>query len=208
MHQNPHEPTRVTTPETEASFTVSRAARVARTFGATLLPGGNALVGVLGPHHQLVEVVPFSPDSQPEYERACALTKGADGIWRGEAPLQSGDLYKLRINHGDLFPDPASLSQPFGVHGPSQILAIEPSPHLQQWRGIELHDLVIYELHIGTFTSEGTFAAAIEKLDQLRDLGVTAVQVMSPCQFCGEWGWGYDKVFPYAIQNSYGGAQG
>jgi maltooligosyltrehalose trehalohydrolase len=105
-------------------------------------------------------------------------------------------------------PDPASRFQPQGVHGPSQV--IDPFfPWADQgWSGQRLHDYIIYELHVGTFTPEGTFEATTDRLDALKDLGVTAVEIMPVAQFPGERNWGYDGVYPFAVQNSYEGPEG
>ncbi len=104
-------------------------------------------------------------------------------------------------------PDPASRAQPRGIHGPSQVVA-PPVIADAEWRGIPLHEYVIYELHIGTFTPAGTFAAAIAKLPYLRALGVTAVEIMPVAAFPGARNWGYDGVAPFAPQASYGGLTG
>jgi maltooligosyltrehalose trehalohydrolase len=103
-------------------------------------------------------------------------------------------------------PDPASRFQPEGVHGPSQIF----NPHEYEWRnagwtGLDLDKYVLYELHVGTFTREATFGAVIPRLDELKDLGVTVIEIMPVAQFPGSRNWGYDGVAPYAAQNSYGG---
>src|SRR5204862_5596025 len=103
---------------------------------------------------------------------------------------------------------PASASQPQGVHGPSQVV----DPHFAwidaHWFGIPLRDYVLYELHVGTFSSEGTFDGVIPRLDALKDLGVTAIELMPVAQFPGERNWGYDGVFLFAPQHSYGGTEG
>lgn len=116
----------------------------------------------------------------------------------------SGWRYFFRVGDDDR-PDPASRFQPEGVHGPSEVVADSFAWSDDGWRGIPLHEYVIYELHIGTFTREGTFDAAIAELQRLRDLGITAVEVMPVAQFPGERNWGYDGTYPNAVQNSYGG---
>ncbi|MCB9756916.1 MAG: malto-oligosyltrehalose trehalohydrolase [Candidatus Omnitrophica bacterium] len=131
------------------------------------------------------------------------------GYWQATvADILPGALYFYHSpSFGDK-PDPASLSQPQGVHGPSQVVdhsryqwQISPEPQ------IKLKDMIIYELHIGTFTSAGTFAGAVEKLDYLCALGITAVEVMPVAQCPGERNWGYDGVYPFAVQQSYGGVE-
>jgi maltooligosyltrehalose trehalohydrolase len=119
-----------------------------------------------------------------------------------------GDLYLFRLDNKE-HPDPASYFQAQGVHGPSQVVDHQ-SFHWNdsEWRGIPLSDMIMYELHVGTFTPEGTFDAIIPRLDELRDLGVNAIEIMPVTQFPGERNWGYDGVYPFAVQNSYGGPGG
>ncbi|MGC8639634.1 MAG: malto-oligosyltrehalose trehalohydrolase [Isosphaeraceae bacterium] len=119
-----------------------------------------------------------------------------------------GDRYFLDIGNGRERPDPASRSQPDGVHGSSEIIDTAFPWTDQNWKCPELADFVIYELHVGTFTSEGTFDAAIGHLDRLRDLGASAIELMPLAQFPGTRNWGYDGVYPFAVQASYGGAAG
>jgi maltooligosyltrehalose trehalohydrolase len=119
-----------------------------------------------------------------------------------------GWRYFYRLDGGRDLPDPASRCQAGNVHGPSEVL----SDHFRWtdggWRGLPLEDYLAYETHIGTFTPEGTFEAAIRHLDELKQLGVTAFEVMPVAQFPGARNWGYDGVFPFAVQNTYGGALG
>ncbi len=112
----------------------------------------------------------------------------------------------FRLDSSDPLPDPVSRHQPQGVHGPSAV--VDPAAYAWSdagWAGIELPDLVFYELHVGTFTEAGTFDAAIDVLPALRGLGITAIELMPVAQFPGSRNWGYDGVFPYAPQNTYGG---
>jgi maltooligosyltrehalose trehalohydrolase len=122
--------------------------------------------------------------------------------------VNPGDLYLYRLETDKERPDPASRFQPHGVQGPSQII----EPHFEwqdrDWIGLALREYVIYELHVGTFTEEGTFKAAIEHLDYVKQLGITAVELMPVAQFPGSRNWGYDGVYPFAVQNSYGGPDG
>lgn len=114
--------------------------------------------------------------------------------------------YRFRIDHTSARPDPASRFQPFGVHGPSQIVDDISFPWTDQsWSGVPRRNLVIYELHIGTFTTEGTFQAAISRLPELVRLGVTAIEIMPVAQTPGRWNWGYDGVNLFAVRNTYGG---
>ena len=116
-----------------------------------------------------------------------------------------GTLYRFRLPDGTLVPDPASRFQPQDVHGPSEV--IDPTEHTWRdggWAGRPWHECVLYELHVGAFTPEGTFRAAIGKLDHLVALGVNAVEVMPIGDFPGRRNWGYDGVLPYAPDGSYG----
>jgi len=122
--------------------------------------------------------------------------------------LAPGSLYLYCLDSGQQRPDPASRFQIEGVHGPSQILDLRFDWQDQTWKGLPLPDYLIYELHVGTFTAEGTFDAAIPYLDGLRELGITAIELMPVAQFPGNRNWGYDGVYPYAVQNSYGGPLG
>lgn len=117
--------------------------------------------------------------------------------------------YFYRFEDGRERPDVASRSQPEGVHGPSQFVDLSGFRWNDAgWKGLELDRSVFYELHVGTFTSEGTFEALIPHLPQLRELGVTTVELMPVAQFPGSRNWGYDGVQPFATQNSYGGPRG
>jgi maltooligosyltrehalose trehalohydrolase len=120
--------------------------------------------------------------------------------------VPAGALYKFQVDDDSyLYPDPASHFQPRGVFGPSQVIDHRQFDWSDQsWSGISLTGLVIYETHIGTFTPEGTWHGAIERLPHLLDVGVTAVQVMPVAAFPGEFGWGYDGVYWYAPTQLYG----
>jgi maltooligosyltrehalose trehalohydrolase len=120
-----------------------------------------------------------------------------------------GARYRYRLDGGEGLPDPASAWQPDGVHGPSAVVDLEAfrwTDH--RWRGPEPRDLVIYEMHVGTFSPPGTFDGAIAVLDEVRELGVTAVEPMPIAQFPGGRNWGYDGVFPFAVHDTYGGPEG
>ena len=138
------------------------------------------------------------------------MTPGEGGWWCRELDDPGpGTRYGFRLDRGPIRPDPRSRSQPDGVDGLSEV--IDPTAFEwtdDEWRGISARGLVLYELHVGTFTPEGTFDAAIEKLDHLVDLGVTAVEVMPVVEFPGSRGWGYDGVDLFAPHHSYGGPQG
>jgi maltooligosyltrehalose trehalohydrolase len=122
--------------------------------------------------------------------------------------IAPGTRYLYRLSNGNEFPDPVSRYQPDGVHGPSEVISPRFDWRDQAWFGIPIEDYVIYELHVGTFTPEGTFDAVIPHLDELADLGITAIELMPVAQFAGTRNWGYDGVYPFAVQNSYGGPYG
>jgi maltooligosyltrehalose trehalohydrolase len=159
---------------------------------------------VWAPEAAEVEVV-FDDDG-PE-PRSLRLSKDADGYFHAVvvADARPGTRYRYRIDGRGPFPDPASRFQPEGVHGPSEVVDPSAFPwNDANWTGPDVDALVIYELHVGTFTRQGTFAAAAEKLPELAALGVTAVELMPLADFPGERGWGYDGVDLYAPARCYG----
>lgn len=119
-----------------------------------------------------------------------------------------GWQYFYRLDGADEWPDPASRGQPLGVHGPSEIVDPDFDWHDGDWRAPALARAIIYELHTGAFSPEGTFEGIIPYLDYLSELGVTALELMPIAQFPGERNWGYDGAYPFAAQASYGGARG
>lgn len=129
------------------------------------------------------------------------------GYWKSVVKnVFPGSLYFYRLEDKIDRPDPASRFQPDGIHGPSQI--IDPNAFLwgdDDWKGIPLKNFIIYELHVGTFTKGGTFESIIPYLDYLKELGITAIELMPVAQFPGNRNWGYDGVYPFAPHNSYGG---
>ena len=133
----------------------------------------------------------------------------ADGGWWTGPELAPGTDYSFVLDGGDPRPDPRSAWQPQGVHGPSRVVDHDAFAWTDgTWRGVPLAGSVLYELHVGTFTAEGTFDAAVERLDHLVDLGVSAVELL-PCNaFAGRWGWGYDGVAWFAVHDPYGGPDG
>lgn len=141
-----------------------------------------------------------------------ALHKVKFGYWEAEAPhLQPGDKYWFVINGKDKLPDPASLAQPQGVHRASQCLdlrSVRDTSYVPGWKTPELKNLIIYELHVGTFTPQGTFTALSEKLEYLKNLGINAIKIMPVAAFPGNRNWGYDGVYPFAVHSEYGGAMG
>jgi len=122
--------------------------------------------------------------------------------------VEPGERYFFRLPENKERADLASRSQPDGVHGPSQVVAQGFAWNDKGWRGLALEDYIIYELHVGLFTADGTFKAIIAQLDDLIELGITAIELMPVGQFPGRRNWGYDGVFPFAAQNSYGGPEG
>ena len=168
--------------------------------GAEVQPGGGVHFRVWAPVRTRVEVVFDGPlDPVP-------LDAEGNGYFAGTAPrARAGARYKYRLDGGNAFPDPASRSQPDGPHGPSQV--IDPSAFAWPdagWTGVKLEGQVLYELHVGTFTQEGTFAAAVRELPELAACGVTCLEVMPVAEFAGRFGWGYDGVFPFAPTRLYG----
>lgn len=143
-------------------------------------------------------------------ERIIPLEAEPGGYWSAVVDgITAGTLYQILLDGDLLRPDPASRYQPQGVHGPSQV--VDPKAYRwndSAWVGHPLTDYVLYELHVGTFTPEGTFDAVIPRLPVLKELGITTVEVMPVSQFPGERNWGYDGVYPFAVQNSYGGPEG
>ena len=135
-----------------------------------------------------------------------ALSRQADGYWTGLIPdASAGMRYRYQLDGGEVYPDPCSRFQPEGPHGPS--LIVDPDSyqwHDEHWPGVVMHGQVIYELHIGTFTQEGTFEAAIARFDDLKELGITVIEVMPVAEFPGRWNWGYDGVGLYAAAHVYG----
>jgi maltooligosyltrehalose trehalohydrolase len=144
---------------------------------------------------------------QPEKTQLIVpMKKGVDGMFAAEIPqARPGDLYRYRVEGHNVYPDPASRFQPEGVHGPSQIVDPKHFPWTDaQWRGIPAEDLIIYELHVGTFSPEGTYEGLIRRLPHLVQLGVTAIELMPLADFPGLRNWGYDGVCPYAPARCYG----
>jgi maltooligosyltrehalose trehalohydrolase len=134
------------------------------------------------------------------------MKKDESGYWKTNvANLPAGSRYKFVVEDQE-FPDPASISQPAGVHESSQVADRNFQWTDMSWQGIALQDMIIYELHVGTFTPKGDFESVTEKLDYLQGLGVNTIELMPVAQFPGERNWGYDGVCIFATQNSYGGS--
>lgn len=138
-------------------------------------------------------------------EQRIPMTREADNWFLADMPANPGDRYGFSVDGSPVFPDPRSKRQPDGIHGLSEVWRID-KPRKQLGR--PLRGEVLYELHIGTFTPEGTFDAAIEKLDELKAVGVTAIELMPVQPFGGERNWGYDGVMWHAVTDVYGGPDG
>ena len=131
------------------------------------------------------------------------------GYWTlDNVPVTPGAKYYYQLGNNIERPDPASRFQSQGVHGPSEVVSSLYDWQDLEWKGIALEKYIIYEMHIGTFTKDGTFDAAIKKISYLKDLGITAIEVMPVAQFPGSRNWGYDGAYHFAVQNSYGGPEG
>lgn len=136
------------------------------------------------------------------------MQRDDDGVWTLTADAKAGDRYFCVIDGEKTIPDPVSRLLPEGVHGPAEI--VDPDGFAwsdAKWEGLDYDDSIVYELHVGTFTTEGTLDAAIAKLPYLKALGVTAVELMPVNAFPGKHNWGYDGVGLYAVQASYGGPE-
>jgi maltooligosyltrehalose trehalohydrolase len=136
------------------------------------------------------------------------LEEAGEGVHAAQVAAHPGDDYRFRLDGGEAWPDPCSRFQPEGVRGPSRV--VDPLAFRWTdggWEPPTLDELVIYELHVGTFTPEGTFDAALQRFADLRELGVTAVEVMPVATFPGNRGWGYDGLYTYAPHPVYGGPE-
>jgi maltooligosyltrehalose trehalohydrolase len=174
-------------------------------IGARYLGDGHCEFTVWSPSAETLGVKIVAPN-----ERLIPMKKEERNYWRVTVDeVEPGILYYYQIDDGPPRPDPASCFQPQGVHNPSQVIDHGSFTWTDgDWRGVPLEELLIYELHVGTFTPEGTFDAIIPRLPELRELGITAVELMPVAQFPGERNWGYDGVHIFAVQNSYGGPEG
>ena len=169
------------------------------------------IVEVWAPRAERVSVRISEPGRMGEgAEWTVPLDPRKDGWYAADVPeARPGRDYGFLLNDTEpLLPDPRSRRQPFGVHGPSRFYDTAWDWMDAGWEGKGLPGSVLYELHVGTFTSEGTFAAAIEKLDTLVELGVSHVELLPVNDFNGEWNWGYDGVLWYAVHEAYGGPDG
>jgi maltooligosyltrehalose trehalohydrolase len=178
---------------------------MSRHFGARLSADGRCAWRLWAPRATTAELVLYDASSRDAAVHP--MTSEQDGFFSCSLPSPSvGQRYAFRLDGNAPRPDPASRWQPDGVHAPSALWRPDDFRWTDRdWPGIPLKELVIYELHVGTFTPQGTFAAIIPRLSALRDLGITAIELMPVGQFPGKRGWGYDGVFWFAVQQSYGG---
>jgi maltooligosyltrehalose trehalohydrolase len=138
-----------------------------------------------------------------------ALTPDEHGYWRIRVPVRAGQRYTFRLDGKVTCPDPASLWQPEGVHGPSAVVDLSAYRWQDEgWAGITMDNMILYELHVGTYTASHDFDGVVQKLDHLAGLGINAIELMPLAQFPGTRNWGYDGVYPFAVQQSYGGVDG
>jgi len=173
-------------------------------LGATYLGDRRCQFNVWAPLAERVDVHVIAPQ-----DRTMALEKNPQGYYQALVEgIEPGATYAYVLDGVHECPDPASRLQTRGVHGPSTVVNPAFDWCDQGWFGLPLQRYIIYELHVGTFTPEGTFEAVISYLDYLKDLGITAVEIMPVAQFPGGRNWGYDGVYPFAVQDSYGGPRG
>lgn len=169
-------------------------------LGAWLTDGGAHFM-VWAPKCRSVEVV--SEDKKV----ILSLKSEPKGYFSGFIPnVREGFLYKLRVDGKDSYPDPCSRFQPKGPHGPSMVISSDFEWHDSAWqnKGIQLHGQIVYEVHIGTFSEEGTFSGLMRELPELKKLGITLIEIMPIAEFPGRWNWGYDGVGLYAPSHTYG----
>ncbi len=174
------------------------ATQLHQSIGAIPLEGGGCRFCVWAPTHDHVSV------DLIDQARIVPMEK-VDGYHVAAVnDVAIGERYFYRLGDGAARPDPASRFQPDGVHGPSEVVSGQFDWHDQDWNGVAKEDLIIYEMHVGTFTDEGTFDAACERLDELVDLGITAVELMPLADSAGRWNWGYDGVCLFAPNRNFG----
>lgn len=175
-----------------------------RKIGAEYINNNTCNFVVWAPDAETVDVV-FKERDEP-----VSLEKVEHGYWKNTiSGVKPGSLYQFLLDGKKKHPDPASRSQPEGVHSWSRVIEQNNFSWTDKdWKGLPLSEMILYELHIGTYTEAGTFEAMLEKLDHLKELGINTVEIMPVSQFPGNRNWGYDGVYPFAAQDSYGGAKG
>ena len=174
-------------------------------MGAQYLGDGKCEFTVWAPLLKSVKLCVVHPD-----ERSLSMSRDGRGYWRAVIDeVNPGALYMYQPDGSELRPDPASNYQPEGVHGPSQVIDHTAFRWTDGgWRGIALEEMIIYELHVGTCTAEGTFDGLVTRLGEIRDVGINAIEVMPIAQFPDGRNWGYDGAHPFAVQSNYGGPEG
>lgn len=202
-----HDSKEAVSPSTDSSRKIHRQAPAKRTLpiGAEVQTGGGVHFRVWAPGSESVAVELSDALPFPRAPKLVRLDSEPSGYHSGLAPdAQPGAFYRFCLAQGS-FPDPASRFQPAGPHGPSQVIApgqfrwSDPA-----WKGPAQGSQIIYELHVGTFTAEGTWAAATDELPALADLGITMIELMPVADFPGRFGWGYDGVDLFAPTRLYG----
>jgi maltooligosyltrehalose trehalohydrolase len=174
-------------------------------IGASLRDDG-VFFRVWAPDRQQVDVAIYEGDRPSTLH---PLTREEDGYWSGlVAGAGAGAHYMYRLDDDRDRPDPASRHQPLGVHGPSMVVDAAFAWTDEGWNGVPREEMIVYELHVGTATEAGTFDALIERLPDLRELGITAIEIMPVADFPGDRNWGYDGVDLYAPARAYGGVEG
>lgn len=168
-------------------------------FGTQILPNG-VRFRLWAPFCDAVAVKVY------DLERIVPMQSRSRGWYEVEVEgARAGMRYRFVLENGQEVPDPASRFQPEDIEGPSEI--IDPRSYAWRdagWRGYPWEETIIYEVHIGTFTPQGTFLSAMDKLDYLVDLGITAIEIMPVGDFAGRWNWGYDGAHLFAPDSSYG----
>jgi maltooligosyltrehalose trehalohydrolase len=180
-------------------------------IGANYLGDGKCEFVVWAPFLEKIELKVILPvETRHAVSPLLPMEKEKSGYWRIIVNNVSPEtLYLYRLEGKKERPDPVSHFQPNGVHEPSQVVDHASFEWQDEnWNGIPLSELVMYELHVGTFTQEGTFDTIMPRLDEIRDVGINAIEIMPVAQFPGERNWGYDGVYIHAVQNSYGGPDG
>ncbi|MDZ7636761.1 MAG: malto-oligosyltrehalose trehalohydrolase [Bryobacterales bacterium] len=172
-------------------------------IGAAVLADGRTHFRVWAPRHSQVELRFHAPN-----EMRVPMEASGDGYFEVLLDRNASGFRYTFVLDGELErPDPASRFQQDGVHGPSTVVGGGYQWKASHWHGIALASYLIYEIHIGTFTPQGTLDAAIARIPYLQQLGITAVELMPVAQCPGDRNWGYDGVYPYAVQSNYGGPE-
>jgi len=169
--------------------------------GAHFAGNGKCTFTVWAPQRHQMEVI-FK-------ERGHVMNRDEGGYWSVTLDnVRPGDRYLYRLDNEMIFPDPASRWQPDGVHGSSAVADPAFAWTDDDWKGLSLGEMIIYELHAGTFTAQGNFDGIVSRLPYLKSLGVNTIEIMPIAQFPGRRNWGYDGVYPFAAHHDYGGVEG